>query len=138
MKTFQESNLQKLRQLTAELPVLGPTDFKPHGTNKIEYTVDTGSCVGEALLNIADVAVQRVCMIAGTVFPEHSHNQFEVVVIVKGDAIHITPGMESKLSSREVYVSRPGELHKFVAITDVELIAITIPASEGYPKIGAN
>ena len=138
MKSFQESNLAKLRKLTAELPVLGPSNFKPHGIDKIDYQVQGGNCVGEALLNEKEVAVQRVCMTAGTVFPEHSHHEFEVVVIISGEALHITPGMESKIAKDDVYTSRPGELHKFVAITDCTLIAITIPASEGYPKLGVN
>lgn len=130
----EESNLEKLRKLTAKLPVLGPSSYKELTPGKIDYQVLRGRCTGMALLNIPEVAVQRVCLEASTVFPEHSHNEIEVIVIYKGEGLHITPGMKSRVTAGESYISRPGELHEFRAVTDCELIAITIPASAGYPR----
>jgi quercetin dioxygenase-like cupin family protein len=85
-------------------------------------------------MNIPEVAVQMATLTAGTLFPTHTHNEKEVVVIYKGKAIHIMLDRDEPVGAGDVIICHPHEVHSFRALTQTEVIAITVPSSPGYPK----
>jgi quercetin dioxygenase-like cupin family protein len=127
--------LQKLRELTDKLPTLNQDCFGPSPLGGIDYTVDSGSCHGVPLVYSNVCAVQYCSMEPNSLFPIHSHQEIEVLVIVKGAGELITGAGPYPLSTGSCITTRPGDVHGFRAITYVELVGITIPASVCYPKV---
>ena len=128
------TNLERLRELTNNLPLLKPLTFRQVEPGKIDCEVLQERCRGLALLNCPEVAVQKVCLDAGTVFPEHTPDELEVVVLYKGNAQHVVGQKVVELGVGSVLISSPGEAYEFRALTECEIIAITVPASSVYPK----
>jgi quercetin dioxygenase-like cupin family protein len=138
-----ESNLHKLRELTNNLPKL--PEKLPHLVDMIEhlssqnirYKVENGECLGMCLFNNESVAVQHACLTAGTIFPWHIHeHNSEWIIIYSGKLREILKSGKSFEIGPGGYVfCRAGEEHMQIAIEDTRLIAITIPASEGYPTM---
>jgi mannose-6-phosphate isomerase-like protein (cupin superfamily) len=127
--------LQKLRDLTNKLPLLSQDSFCPSPLGGIDYSVDSGSCHGVPLVYSDVCAVQYASLQPNTLFPIHSHQEIEVLVIVKGAGEVITGSGAMPLSTGACVTTRPGDVHGFRAITYVELVGITIPASTSYPKV---
>jgi quercetin dioxygenase-like cupin family protein len=131
-----ESQLEKLRELTMALPDLRElTKFNTDGT--VNYDVTEGTGMGVCLFNTPDIAVQRVSYSKGMTFPGHNHNEIEIAIVYVGlfrsftakhGVIDQKPG--------DIVRFEPGENHSHEALEDVELIAITIPASKDYPHAG--
>jgi anti-sigma factor ChrR (cupin superfamily) len=121
-------NLLKLQELTEALPVLtNIANLSKIGF--VKYEVECGSCHGVGLFKDKSVAVQMAIATAGTKFPAHSHNEYEFIVLVSGKLI--SNGIEYD-GPCSFYV-RTGEFHEHTFLTDCVIIAVTVPASEGYP-----
>ena len=98
------------------------------------YEVVKGECGGIGLFRIADVAVQVAYMGRNTILKEHTHHGVEILVLFEGDmSIHFGNG------AVEAYVGDPVTIqantpHYAESNNGCKMIAITIPASEGYPN----
>lgn len=132
-------SLTKLKELTKVLPPvphLSEMIHNPGGTRSyIEYNVNGGTCIGFGLLNQEQIAVQKIFISSGTEFPLHTHE------IEKEFGI-IYSGLLKVFVEDEEYIVNPGECiefccnqkHKVIALDDTWLIAVSIPAIDGYPK----
>ena len=128
-----ESQLEKLRELTMQLPDLREyTKFNTDGT--VNYDVSEGTGLGVCLYNTPDIAVQRVSYSKGMTFPGHNHKEIEIAVVYSGLFRSVTTG-KGMIDQRPGDMVRfePDENHCHEALEDTELIAITIPASKDYP-----
>jgi len=135
--TMTES-LLRLRTLTETLPILGPTLVRSEAGGAIDYDCEVGSCIGEALYNVRECAVQHAMLTAGTMFPSHTHNETEVLILFKGKCNSILGVVEEPMVIGHPVVVRPHELHCVRALSDCEMIGVTIPAAEGYPRDESN
>jgi quercetin dioxygenase-like cupin family protein len=123
------SNIDKLEELTKKLPPL--TDLVLMAKNSItEYKVENGTCIGLALLNTEKVAVQKAVASAGTIFPRHTHEEHEFIILVEGEMIN---NDGHKFFAPDVIHLNPNESHEHTFVTNCLVIAITVPASKGYP-----
>lgn len=130
-----KETLQRLRELTERLPLLGVPEYRSHGYGIVDLKVVQGSCAGIPLLNIPEVAVQRVIMEPGTILTPHKHDELEIIIMVKGEAVRTLPnGEDLRLERGDVYTASPGEEQVFRAVTYCDLIAVSIPAASNYPK----
>ena len=128
------SNLDVLRNLTENLPSLG-TLLEKKEKGFVEYSVKYGTCFGIKLLWDNSIAVQKAFMSKGTVFPDHVHDlEKEILIVFKGNLVINKENYTTNLSAGELSEILPGESHSMFASTDTWLIAITIPAEEGYPN----
>ena len=121
------SHIPYLRELTAKLTAAPTTQAHNLG----------GGLRSEiaGLLKNDKVAVAHFRIDAGGKFPVHRHGQREVIVVYHGEIILTTMERSQTLSAGDVIIFEPDESHKAEAITESWLVAITIPADEGYPNV---
>ena len=126
--------LEKLAELTHALPELLLKYRKYPGL--IDYAVSSGRCSGVGLLNIKEIAVQMATMPAGSVLPGHLHpDSIEVFVIVSGALQVEYQGLTKVYRRGEVTMLPPQTVHMVSAIEDTWMLAVTMPAIEGYPDV---
>lgn len=130
------STLEKLEQLTSELPVILSAITTDNKNGHVNYTPfeQKGSCHGIAIYNDDTIAVQRAFMSKGTSLPPHYHDEIEVLTIFQG-MLQITfiDGKQTFIGVGDTYKFNPKESHYCEALEDTWMIAITIPPSKDYP-----
>jgi len=119
--------MDKLRALTESLIDM-ESIVVPTGNGMQEYKVEKGFAMAMSLKNNDEVAVAQSFLSKGTVFPYHNHdNSEEVLVVYSGEVTVVTE--EDKFTLKpgcSLHICR-GCGHLLHAITDVKIIAITIP-----------
>lgn len=100
----------------------------------IVYDTEYGKILLKGLMKKPELAVSICSMPQGTEFPEHNHKVVEWLMVSSGE-------LEISLKGREPLVLRAGETirinpedsHSALALTAVEVLAVTMPAEEGFP-----
>ena len=129
----QEQNLERMRELVDKLPP-PLTALALEAVAGIHYVTEGGECMGVCLFNVPRVAVQRAFMSEGARLPIHTHDGKEVLVLYAG-ALTVTVGAETrKYGAGDVIEFVAHTAHVVAAQTDTWMIAVTIPADEGYPR----
>lgn len=107
----------------------------PGGRATVQYHCLGFDAIGTELLYLPGVAVQRAFFPAGMEFPEHIHPEpvVEYVIVVTGTMRGRTGDEVELYGPGECQVSPAGVPHQHWAETDVEVVAVTVPADEGYP-----
>jgi len=85
------------------------------------------------------VAVARVNIPPGAIFPIHTHDQVESLTCFDGEGkviIRHNDGSQTEhfISIGDVVKLAQGEPHSVEAITDLWLIGITVPSSPAFPE----
>ncbi len=103
-----------------------------HHPGVVHYPNESGPTTGFSLKNTGHVAVMDANVPAATEFPDHRHDSAEVMVVYRGE-IRIKVSDTWHTLRVGDHISIPaGVKHRAVAVDDTWLIAITIPADEGY------
>lgn len=119
-------NMQELEELTATL-------LEPDLVKILDIAIDDNSIVGKYLWKEKRVAVQLLAIKSGIALPVNFRNELEVLIIFDG-ALQVEMGGGTMVYKRgDIVKILAGMGHICQAITDVKLIAISIPASEEYP-----
>lgn len=100
------------------------------------YKVEGGECVTYALWKEGDMACMRVFLPAGATFPSHRHGVREVVTVYSGTLKIETSSGGVWLGKGDTYSMPANVEHNAIAGSDCWMIAITIPADEGYTDVG--
>lgn len=141
-----KEDFKELEEYTRHLPsferLISPAALPQTGWQ--EYDIDGGKAHGFNLLNIHGVAVQRVEIPKGALFPEHGHVTEKGSPVVEYGIVYEGRIKITNLTTGEVHICKPkdcvrlgeGESHQGEALTDVSLINVTVPAAEGYPGNG--
>jgi len=128
-------SLEKLTYLTDRL-----VDFEAmanrSSSNVIEYDVAGGHCVGTGLYYHKDCAIQMCYVSGGTRFPEHSHDEVEIFVVIDGSGEVLIQGIPRTFQAQSVITVPIGTRHSWNFQTTTKLLCITIPASTAYPRSG--
>ena len=129
-------NLVQLRDLTGKLRNFAEV-LRPFKTPEIkEFNLESGTSYMVGLYKAPAMAVSRVYSAGGVEFPEHAHNEWELVVVYQGE-LHLTVGGEKKiLAEKEFFYILPGVPHRGYYPVDSWILAITMPASEDFPEGG--
>ena len=81
------------------------------------------------------VSVVKVFLPSGALFPLHSHDETEVLVLYEGKAQHKSVLPEEKIMTPGDCVQLlPGVTHQMEALEDTWLVAVTVPDSEAFAK----
>jgi quercetin dioxygenase-like cupin family protein len=127
-----ENNIEKLREISEN--VFKFSEMSHLKGDSVVYDTITGSCIGFRLMHTPLVAVQYAEMSKDSDLICHSHEEVEYLIVYKG-ALEIEIGGITKIllpgSSIELPPRTP---HHVKSETGCKMIAITIPASEYYPK----
>lgn len=129
-----ESNLEELREMTESLPKDLTEIIAVMEGDTVVYDTLKGTCVGVALMNFPDAAVQRAYMPKGSIIREHCHDEWELIVVYKGKLKCFRESKTTIIKIRQFIVFPNGELHTVEALEDTRMVGITIPASAGYPR----
>lgn len=98
-------------------------------------TVGPGKSILRGLMKRKAIAVLDCVIEKGVVFPEHKHaNEAEWLMVYEGE-IEFTLEGETRIIKAGEYVEiQPEQAHITVAITDARILAVTMPADEGFPN----
>jgi len=128
------SNLKRLRDITHTLPPFPKALAQSTGDQGFKsYPMEMGTCIGWNLLTQPEVSVARFFNSAGSIFPEHAHEQREHIIIYDGEAILSVKGKEVKLSRGDSIVLDSETAHSARFKVDTWYLAITIPQSPDWP-----
>jgi hypothetical protein len=137
MEKALEDNLKRLKELTESLVPL-PKIAHIEGSH-VSYDMVSGICTGMGLLNTGKIAVQYAELSDGSEMECHIHDGMkEILICYEGDMEVIANEPTSVLAQTVIYtggivVIDPFVPHIVKSIAGCKLIAITIPASKGYP-----
>lgn len=131
--------LNKLKELTHNLPAVPTLKEMIHNPGNIrsyiEYEVEEGTAIGFGLLNQKEIAVQKLFLSKGTIFPTHYHlEEHEFIVVFQGSLEIEESGFKHVLKEKDCVKLEAGKNHKGLALEDCWIIVISIPSIEGYPK----
>ena len=128
----EPESLTKLKLMTEGMaPSLDA--FACTKTDVIEYDMERGTAIAFGLWKQTEVAVARVFFSAGALFPEHSHNEKEFLICFEGHLRLTVDGKIIDLTPQDELTICPGQAHSAEAVVDTRVIAITVPAAEGFP-----
>ncbi len=126
------SNLDRIRKLTETVVPL--IEISHVDKNRVIYDVHQGECHGIGLLKNEEVAVQNAYLGVDTILKNHEHEEVEVLIVYEGTLNIKMEDGDEVISTGEVIVIKPGFPHIAKSKTGCKLIAVTIPAANGYPN----
>ena len=136
----KSDTFDKLKELTESLPRIATlADFANPNENdpkSVIYEIEGGNAISYALLSLPGVSVARTLVTSGAKFPEHQHDEKEIVVIFSGSAMMTVKGEKTILNEGDCMMFEPNVPHSGRALEDVWFIAITVPFSKDYPDDG--
>jgi quercetin dioxygenase-like cupin family protein len=129
----EPESLTKLKLMTEGMAPSLDT-FACTTSDVVEYEMDKGMAVAFGLWKQKKIAVSRTIFSSGSLFPEHSHNEKEFIIVYEGHLDIIVEGKTTSLTPGDTITICPGQAHSAKAIVDTKVIAITVPAAEGFPE----
>jgi len=126
-------NLEKLETLTKNLPDLAALSDK-HPSCVVKFKTECGQCLGLGLLNQRDVAVSDTLLSQGARLAPHAQRETEWLIIYNG-RLRVFVGDEEprEIAAGESVQFPPDTPHCVEALETTWLIAVSVPASPGYP-----
>jgi len=128
-----KKHLDRLKELAVSVPDLTRLAIEgPPGS--IIYTTPEGPVTGWNIMNIPEIAIQRLYLPKGYTFPGHQHEEHEWVITYSGHwAIIFDDGERVEMKTGDGAHIAPHRSHHAKGIEDTWLIGVTIPSSRGYP-----
>jgi len=124
--------IKRLGELTEHIVQL--KDIATFKENKVNYLTDFGSCEGVGVFKNKHVAVQISEMSKETKLLCHEHIETEILVLYEGDLLITFPKYSTNVVIGEPLTIHPGTPHEASTNSGCKVVAITIPASTGYPQ----
>lgn len=130
---MDEKNFNELCELTEKVPFLGSI-VTSNKDNFVEYKVRNGTCFGIGIFSsLPQINVMKAFMSKDTILENHQHDEREWIIVYNGHLIFYKSDNTQKSCQKGEYAFfEIGEQHRVEAVEDTWMIAITIPASEGY------
>ena len=126
------SYIERLEELTQDIPALEDLVLAAEGA-VVMYDTVTGKSMGYGIINTGAYSIQKVVHSAGTLFPLHVQDEHEYIIVVDGEAQLTKNDQIQTLKKNDCVVIQPGERHAWLFEANTTIIAITVPASKGYP-----
>lgn len=124
--------IEKLEALQETMPPFEELVSAMHGTIA-QYDLEQGFAVGAGLLHDCDCAVQKFFITGDSVFPNHTHQEFEYFIVIEGEGTVTIENKQITFKARDCIVVRPGQVHSWNHKTPAKMIIVTVPASRGFP-----
>jgi len=133
------NNIDKLKQLTEELPVVPKLEDLVESNSltnhSVIYDVKEGTSFGFGLLSRPEASVMELFVSKGTAWPDHLHeDENEWGILYKGKLKVVIDGKEIILTPGQCVHFKKEVVHSSEAIEDSWLIAIAVPKLIGYPE----
>ena len=127
-------SLEKLQMMTEHLAPTLTTKISGEPGNVVEFQMDRGVGVSFGLWNEPAVAVARSTISAGSKFPEHAHDERELILVYSGLASIFLDGKEKVLHPGDSVIVCPGVVHYVVCEEDTKFISVAVPSAPGFPR----
>lgn len=129
-------HLERLKELTHELPPIPRLqDYATFKDGIAEYRFKKGHAISFNLYSDRHVSIARTLITKNTEFENHSHpNSYELIIVLTGKLEMVMEGTRRILEQYDKIEIPHGTLHNAVALEDVWIIALTVPADDGFPK----
>ncbi len=128
-----DENMTRLREITQELQ---PPVGQSVGKGVISFPVEVGTVLGWPIFcDEQKVAVLRVFASKGTVYPKHSHDQHEIVMVYEGVMLEVHDGKKRAHTPEDnpCVSLATGEPHEFEFPEDTWMVVTTIPKAPEWP-----
>lgn len=122
----------KLEALQESVPSLEELISAMHGTF-VQYEMEKGFAIGHGVLHEPDCAIQKYFVTGDAEFPVHVHNEYEYFIVIEGEGSITIGDSTHEFKARDCITIEPGQSHSWQYKTPAKMIAITIPASKGFP-----
>ena len=129
-----EDSFEKLKKMTNSLPrIVDFDDFvKFVEDDYVEYNVEGGRCFGVVLLSRQSVAVTKIFISKGAIFPMNKPNVVTSITVFRGVIeVHVN-GDKTVLKSGDVLRVPADREFGAVALEDSWAINISVPRREDY------
>lgn len=129
-------NLDRLRELTPRLPSIPKLEQFKEILEKdacVEYKMDLGTSFAYNLFKGPGVSVARVFISSGGKFPLHKHDETEAIIVYYGSVLAVHNEKRFRMKPGDMVFVLPNEEHKFTALEDTWMIAVTVPHSKDLP-----
>ena len=97
------------------------------------YACIHGSCTGKGLMKIGRVGVMDATMSENCELKAHDHAVTEIFAVYEGDLLIETADWIKEINVGGTISIPVGTKHIAKSINGCKMIAVTIPASKGYP-----
>ena len=137
-----KENLEQIKKLSGELKSLPQIAHIKEG--EVTYDMVSGTSEGHAIYKAEKIAVQYNEMSAESEMSAHFHyGMKEILICYDGDLEVITNEINDAIIASAVHASgviviEPYVPHIAKSINGCKIIAITVPASKGYPATKDN
>lgn len=125
-------NLKRIKELTETVVPL--VDIAKLIDQDVSYTASRGCIMGHGLLHVKQIAIQLAVMGADTNMVYHYHDEYEIILLYEGDFSISIEGEDVVAELGVPIIIKPLTPHIAKSVHGCKLIAITIPASPGYPS----
>ena len=125
--------LIELKKLTENIPSIKDlASIKPATVQELE--TETGKLLMFGLYKDVNIAISRVFATAGTHMPVHSHTSTEYSLVWEGELRFNINDKEVICKAKDTYRIEPNTPHSVFWPVDTNLLAVVIPAEEGWPN----
>lgn len=129
---IMDDTLIKLKTVGAALDYEGYSS--KNNDNLLEVRAGAGQAFLMGLYKGSEMAVCRNFASAGSKWPEHYHNEWEMLIVYEGK-MNLTIGGDSHILKRkDSYYIREGVAHGASFPTDCWFLSVTIPGAEAFPN----
>ena len=130
-------HILELKQLRDKIPHGGLIETHVGGAEWHRVVTECGIAMIRGLLKREEIAVSDNIASAGTIYPMHTHDACESLVVYKGKMnLHIGDKLVQIDCSSKPYYFDAREEHWAEFPVDTEFIATTRPADKGWPEGG--
>jgi quercetin dioxygenase-like cupin family protein len=129
----RDDTFQRLKDATHELPAFPNEEPGTGGKFFKEFVMPEGECFTWHLFETDQVGIHRWFNTAGTIFPEHQHEEDEWIFVYSGELILYCDGIERPVRAGEMVRNEAGFVHGAKFNVNTKYITIMYPPSEDYP-----
>lgn len=145
-KDMCSAAITRLKELTSKLPPFPPQIEQAEYKNSYkeisaiahdgyrEYQLEGGDCFSWFIHRSGnDIAIHRWFISGGAIFPEHAHEEREMIVIYAGTMVMHKEGTDTILNKGDSIMIEPGVVHSSTYPEDCKFITLMIPPSKEFP-----
>lgn len=137
LKSAKECGLGKssegIRQLKVMTKAMDFSEISKNFGKTVEMKMDKGTSYMVGLMKEDVIAVARNFASKGALFPEHQHEEWEMLVVYKGVMELLVDGKLKVLNEKDFYYLLPRTRHSAKFTEECHFLAITIPGAKAWP-----
>lgn len=126
--------IERLKALESALDFRNFSAARAADPTIVDLLVKSGAAESHWLYDAPEISVARTVFADGAELPGHVHEQFEAWVVFKGYLEVTIDGARVDAIGKRVFYVYPGSVHSVRAIGETEIIVVSIPRSDNFPR----